>query len=31
LDKQLTSEDVVAGNLILVQKGKKNYYLVRVI
>jgi tyrosyl-tRNA synthetase len=31
VDKQLTSEDVVAGNLILVQKGKKNYYLVRVI
>nr|MCH9774115.1 tyrosine--tRNA ligase [Bacteroidota bacterium] len=28
VDKQLTSEDVVAGNLILVQKGKKNYYLV---
>ncbi|MDG1656470.1 MAG: tyrosine--tRNA ligase [Schleiferiaceae bacterium] len=31
VDKQLTSEDVVAGNLILVQKGKKNYYLVRII
>ena len=31
VDKQLTSEDVVAGNLILIQKGKKNYYLVRVI
>jgi len=31
VNKQLTSEDVVAGNLILVQKGKKNYYLVRVI
>ena len=31
VDKQLTSEDVVAGNLILVQKGKKNYYLVRVV
>jgi tyrosyl-tRNA synthetase len=31
VDKQLTSEDIVAGNLILVQKGKKNYYLVRVI
>ncbi len=31
VDKQLTVEDVVAGNLILVQKGKKNYYLVRVI
>ena len=31
VNKQLTSEDIVAGNLILVQKGKKNYYLVRVI
>jgi tyrosyl-tRNA synthetase len=31
VNKQVTSEDVVAGNLILVQKGKKNYYLVRVI
>jgi tyrosyl-tRNA synthetase len=31
VDKQLSTADVVAGNLILVQKGKKNYYLVRVI
>jgi len=31
VDKQLTVEDVVAGNLIIVQKGKKNYYLIRVI
>ena len=31
VEKKLTTEDVVAGNLILVQKGKKNYYLVRVI
>ena len=31
VDKQLTVEDVVAGNLIIVQKGKKNYYLVRVV
>ena len=31
VDKQLTVEDVVAGNLIIVQKGKKNYYLIRII
>lgn len=31
VEKKLTTEDMVAGNLILVQKGKKNYYLVRVI
>ena len=31
VERILTTEDVVAGNLILVQKGKKNYYLVRVI
>lgn len=29
-DKVLTADDVVAGGLILVQRGKKSYYLVRV-
>ena len=30
VDKVLTKEDVVAGGLIIVQKGKKNYFLVKV-
>jgi tyrosyl-tRNA synthetase len=30
VDKVLTKDDVVAGGLIIVQKGKKNYYLVKV-
>jgi len=30
VDKTLTSDDVVAGGLIIVQKGKKNYFLVKV-
>lgn len=30
-DKVLTADDVVAGGLILVQRGKKSYYLVRVV
>lgn len=29
-DKVLTKEDVVAGGLIIVQKGKKNYFLLKV-
>ena len=29
-DKVLTKDDVVAGGLIIVQKGKKNYFLVKV-
>ena len=31
VDKVLTKDDVVAGGLIIVQKGKKNYFLVKVI
>lgn len=31
LDKVLTEEDVVADGLIIVQKGKKNYFLVSVV
>ena len=30
VDKVLTKDDVVAGGLIIVQKGKKNYFLVKV-
>ena len=30
VDKTLTKDDVVAGGLIIVQKGKKNYFLVKV-
>ena len=30
VDKALTKDDVVAGGLIIVQKGKKNYFLVKV-
>ena len=29
VDKVLTKDDVVAGGLIIVQKGKKNYFLVK--
>ena len=31
LDKTLTQDDVVADGLIIVQKGKKNYFLVTVV
>ena len=27
-DKMITKEDVIAGNMILLQRGKKNYFLV---
>ena len=30
VDKVLTKDDVIAGGLIIVQKGKKNYFLVKV-
>lgn len=30
VDKVLTKDDVVAGGLIILQKGKKNYFLVKV-
>ena len=29
-DKMLTSEDLIQGKYILIQKGKKNYYLIKV-
>jgi tyrosyl-tRNA synthetase len=29
-NKVLTSADVIAGGLIIVQKGKKNYFLLKV-
>lgn len=31
LDKEIGSEDLIAGKFILAQKGKKNYYLIRVV
>ena len=30
VNKVLTSADVIAGGLIIVQKGKKNYFLLKV-
>jgi tyrosyl-tRNA synthetase len=27
-DKMITEQDVIAGNMILLQRGKKNYFLV---
>ena len=29
-DKIVTSDDVIGSGLILLQRGKKNYYLVRI-
>jgi tyrosyl-tRNA synthetase len=31
LDKTLSEEDVVAGGLIIAQKGKKNYFLISIV
>ncbi len=31
LDKTLSEEDVVAGGLIIAQKGKKNYFLITIV
>jgi tyrosyl-tRNA synthetase len=30
-DKMITTEDLIQGRYVLVQKGKKNYYLIRAI
>jgi tyrosyl-tRNA synthetase len=30
LDKTLNSDDLLLGQYILLQKGKKNYYLIRI-
>lgn len=31
LDKQIGKNDLIAGNLILAQKGKKNYFLIKIV
>jgi len=31
LTKTLSEEDVVAGGLIIAQKGKKNYFLISIV
>ena len=30
VDKIITANDIVAGGMVIVQKGKKNYFLVNV-